>query len=88
MGVERRAGVTSVGRTIDLGARAAATVTVVPPEPNAAEACVSQSAAARRSCRGKEQPRCAGARAAAAERRLRQVYYSLGLVRGGVRAGG
>ena len=63
MGVERRAGVASVGRTIVWGARATAMVTVVPPEPNAAEACVSQSA--RRSCRGEEQPRCGGARAAA-----------------------
>ena len=69
------------------GPRAAVTAaSAVPPEPNATEACVSQSA--RRSCRGEEQPRCGGARAAAGGERLRRARDSLGAVCGGVRAGG
>ena len=86
LGVERRASVSSTELTMSEWPRAAATVTAVPPEPNAAEACVSQSA--RRSCRGEEQPRCAGARAAAGGERLRRVRDSLGVVYGQVRAGG
>ena len=46
LGVERRASVSRVERTMVEGPRAAATATsAVPPEPNATEACVSQSAA-------------------------------------------
>ena len=83
--MERRAGVASVGRTIVWGARAAATVTVVPPELNTTEACVSQPAGAA----GAKSSRDAGVLARrAAERRLRRVHGFLGLVRGGVRAGG